>query len=583
MQPKIQTEHLAPGVVLIVGGGPVGLVLATTLAHHGVRSVILERNFTTTRWPKMDLTTARSMEILKRLGIAQSLRERAVPSHYPFTCLFSSGLAADKAITSWQLPSVDKYREEIAARNDGTMPMEPWLRISQEIFEAWLKSLSDSNPLIEFRAGWQVTASKEYDGKAEVTCRQVSTGEECSIQADFVVGCDGAHSVLREGLGIKLDGGPLPAQALLVHFRSKDLSRIQKQGQFWHLFFPNTAADGGGVKGAVIAQDEIDTWTVHLFLHAGDDPARISSDDAVASVLGGMADPFPIKIDEVLVRSTWSPSIAVAQSYAGPKHRILLAGDACHQVLPTGGYGMNSGVADAYDLGWKLAASVNGWAGPGLLASYEEERRPVAELVAHWSKTHMGNLSRLPVATGIDEHINSDSPKGRDMRAAVHDFLQTNDGHNQSIGVEMGYGYKSGICIRGRLDDDRAAPVFDARKCTPTTYPGYRAPHVLLKGGEPIYDHFGKDFTLVVFDGPDARAQPSPWAKKAVEYFGAAASKCNVPLSTVALYGEAHAASVWGARIVLVRPDEFVSWHGNEVDDQEAVEHTLLSAIGFSV
>lgn len=202
-------ERLAPGTVLIIGGGPVGLVLATTLAHHGVRSVILERNFTTTLWPKMDLTTARTMEIYKRLGIADKLRKLAVPSQYPFSCLFSSGLGAKQAITSWDLPSVDEYRERIVANNDGTMPMEPWLRISQDIFEAWLKTLSESNPLIEFRPGWQAKAATEFSNHAEVECVQLNNREVCMIQADFVVGCDGAHSVLRNSLGIKLDGGPL--------------------------------------------------------------------------------------------------------------------------------------------------------------------------------------------------------------------------------------------------------------------------------------------------------------------------------------------------------------------------------------
>lgn len=202
-------EKLAPGTVLIIGGGPVGLVLATTLAHHGVRSVILERNYTTTRWPKMDLTTARTMEIYKRLGIADKLRKVSVPSQYPFTCLFSSGLAAKEAITSWDLPSVDEYRERILANNDGSMPMEPWLRISQDVFEAWLKTLSESNPLIEFRPGWLVKAATEFDGHAEVKCVHVTTREVSAIQADFAVGCDGAHSVLRSSLGIELDGGPL--------------------------------------------------------------------------------------------------------------------------------------------------------------------------------------------------------------------------------------------------------------------------------------------------------------------------------------------------------------------------------------
>jgi len=202
-------EELPSDSVLIVGGGPVGLILAVTLAHHGVKSVLVERNLTTTRWPKMDLTIARSMEIFRVLGIADGLRERGVPSHYPFTCLFSSGLNSEKAITSWELPSVDEFRSHIASCNDGTMPLEPWQRISQEVFEAWLKDIADQNPLINSRFGWTAVSAKELDGGAEVVVVDTITAAEKTIRGKYAVGCDGANSVLRKSLGIELEGGPM--------------------------------------------------------------------------------------------------------------------------------------------------------------------------------------------------------------------------------------------------------------------------------------------------------------------------------------------------------------------------------------
>jgi len=202
-------EELPSDSVLIVGGGPVGLILALTLAHHGVRSVLVERNLTTTRWPKMDLTIARSMEIFRVLGIADGLRERGVPSHYPFTCLFSSGLNAEKALTSWELPSVDEFRSHIGSCNDGTVPLEPWQRISQEVFEAWLKDLGDQNPLIDIRFGWTAVSAKELDGGAEVVIVGTTKGVEKIIRGKYAVGCDGANSVLRKNLGIEMEGGPM--------------------------------------------------------------------------------------------------------------------------------------------------------------------------------------------------------------------------------------------------------------------------------------------------------------------------------------------------------------------------------------
>lgn len=207
-------ETLPKDTILIVGGGPVGLILATTLAHHSVKSVLLERNLTTTRWPKMDLTTARSMEIFRRLGISSGLREKGVLSQYPFTCLFSSGLHANSAISSWDLPSVDAFRKDIERRNDGSMPGEPWQRVSQEVFEAWLKELGDENQLVELRYGVQVTNATEHEDGVEVEVTDVRTGEEKKIRSSFAAGCDGANSVMRNTLGIGLDKHDVYAQFL---------------------------------------------------------------------------------------------------------------------------------------------------------------------------------------------------------------------------------------------------------------------------------------------------------------------------------------------------------------------------------
>src|ERR1700761_6274689 len=155
-----------------------------------------------------------------------------------------------------------------------------------------------------------------------------------------------------------------PTCVLLVHFKSRDLTRLHKQGQFWHIFL---LAEHGGFGGAIIAQDEVDTWTTHLFLPLDAEPEKIESRDAVYRVLGGIHGEYRIEIDEILVRSVWRPNIAVARRWSSPNHRIHIVGDAAHQNIPTGGYGMNMGVGDAFDLGWKLAAVINGTGGSDLL------------------------------------------------------------------------------------------------------------------------------------------------------------------------------------------------------------------------
>lgn len=572
------SERLPRDTVLIAGGGPVGLILATTLSRHGVRSVVLERSLHPTRWPKMDLTTARSMEIFRMLGLAEEIRQLGVPAHYSLTCLFSSGLNADKAITAWPLPSVDDFRAQIQDNNDGSMPLEPWQRISQELFEAFLRKRCENDAYIDFRPGWKVTSAREIDDGAQITVVDPMSGLETCIECTFAVGCDGANSVLRQSLGIELDGGPLPARALLIHFKSKNLSRLRKQGQFWHTFFPNAVTDGGSVKGAIIAQDEKDTWTVHYFLPKDFDDRNISSEDAVYSVLGGMGEPFRIIIDEVLVRSLWTPGCAVAKSYAGPKGQIFLAGDAAHQFPPTGGYGMNSGIADAFDLGWKVAAMVRGWGGHELLRSYEQDRRPVALLSLHHAKMHIGNLMKLSASVGLSrDTINANSPEGEAMRKAVHEYAQTHDGHNKSFGVEMGYRYESSICVTGDLDATIPASSFDPRKYIPSTHPGVRVPHVLLRDGTPIFDKFGTGFTLVSFAPLNAATLG------AITNLHLAAKQRHVPLDIVELPDEKHARQIWGADLVLVRPDGFAGWHDN-VDgllmDPVTADHIICRVTG---
>jgi len=259
-------------------------------------------------------------------------------------------LSRDKSITQWLHPSVDEYRKAINKNNDGTLPLEPYQRISQSIFEAWLKESCESNPLIDLRYGWKVEFVESHYNDVKTTAVDVYGGKRVSFVSKYAAGCDGGSSKVRNSVGISLDGGPTPGYVLLVHFKSTDLSRLQKQGQFWHIFFIRD----GQMGGAIIAQDEIDTWTVHLFFSLEADHSSMSSEDVIYTVLGGMGGKYEIKIDQILVRSTYRPIIAVARSYTALNGRLFLAGDAAHQNIPTGGYGMNMGIADAYDLGWKV-------------------------------------------------------------------------------------------------------------------------------------------------------------------------------------------------------------------------------------
>jgi hypothetical protein len=357
-----------------------------------------------------------------------------------------------------------------------------------------------------------------------------------------------------------------PTCALLVHFKSRDLTRLHAQGQFWHIFF---LLEPGAFGGVIIAQDEIETWTVHYFLPLGTDTSQIGSEEAVYTVLGGLKDKYEIKIDEILVRSVWMPSIAVARTWASTERHVFIAGDAAHQNIPTGGYGMNMGIGDAYDLGWKLAATIH-YGGTGLLESYEAERRPVALRNAEHSGHHMQvHQSVSQFFDGIDPHIvDLPTEDGRALRRKIHEHYQMNDGENKDFGIEMGYVYESGIL---RTPAIGTKPVWQASEYIPSTWPGCRAPHVFLKDGSAIFDRLGKDWTLVTFsdEGP------------CVEWLLNAAKVLEIPIKHLNLRGEDHARRLWQQNLVLVRPDEHVAWSSDLVDSAEEAKIILEIAIGM--
>ncbi|RTE70052.1 hypothetical protein BHE90_015556 [Fusarium euwallaceae] len=418
----------------------------------------------------------------------------------------STGLSQDAAFTQWNHPSVDEYREQIKAKNDGTQPLEPYQRVSQQIFETWMRDLCQDNPLVDLR----------------------------------------------------------PGSFLLIHFESRDLENLHKQGRFWHLFLFNQGSFGG----AVISQDEKSIFTVHYPLGPGTDEYSMSSEDAVYTVLGGAHGPFKIKIDKVLVRSTYRPSTAVAKSFSGPGLRVFLAGDAAHQNIPTGGYGMNTGIGDAFDIGWKLAAVVNGYGGQGLLKSYEQERQPVAAQIVERAASHMSvHLTAVELLGGDVSEVNKTSERGTQLKEALRDHYRNLDGENTDLGIEMGYRYVSRVCIP---DGSEPEPKWDPHSYLPTTWPGSRAPHVFLNDGKSIFDRLGPDFSLVEFKDQDIGS----------DLIAKAAKGLGVPVTCVTLTGEANAAKIWERRLVLVRPDGHIAWRGDGVKDLREAGRILETAVG---
>lgn len=354
-----------------------------------------------------------------------------------------------------------------------------------------------------------------------------------------------------------------------MHFKSKDLSRLHKHGQFWHLF---SFSPTGDPCGAVIAQDEVDTWTSHLFLPLDIDASKIDAKEAVYTVLGGVSEKYLIEIDEVLVRSVWRPHLAVARQWAGPENRVFIAGDAAHQNIPSGGYGMNTGIGDAYDLGWKLAAVINGYAGPQLLKSYEQERRPVSLRNVEHSGAHFKIHQDLStVFQGEDfQHIDDSSDSARQLQAAIKDYYEKNDGENKDVGIEMDFRHESSVIVP---EPSGLPPSWSKSKYTPSTWPGARAPHVFLSDGTPLYDKLGQYWTLLIFHDDDSI--PALLAE--------AATDGNMPLKVVNLANEAHAKALYERPMVILRPDHHVAWRAESVDSLTEAKKILAQVTGHGM
>lgn len=543
--------------MLVVGAGPVGLTLALELEHHGVDVLLVERNTTTTRHPKMDITNGRSMELYRRLGIADELRKVAISDDHRIKVTWATN-AVGWELASFEYPGVAESRATIRERNDGTLPLEPAMRVSQVVLEPALRDLLDTRSRhVRVDYGWALESfAQDADGvTAQLVCSE--TGERRTVRSRYMVGCDGAGSRTREQLGIGLDeidvrklllkelGLPQTALGLarsflatsqrppdgriyLVHFTTTDKGVLNRFGTVWHLQSPEG--------WTLISQNDEDTWTLHSPLAMGTDADRIDPREFVWERLGRQFDL------EVLVANAWTPRLTVADAYG--RGRVWLAGDSVHQVVPAGGYGMNTGVGDAVGLGWALAAQLQGWGTPALLTAYEQERRAVALRNREASGRH--TVVRGAVITAFRSSMHSERWLGeRTRRRLGREISDLGNLENEDLGIELGYRYDASPVVCH--EPEGRAPRQTMEEYAPSTWPGARPPSVYLQDGRAIFDLLGRGFTLLRFADHDVSALVD------------AAEQRGVPLGVVDVR-DAHARALYERDLVLIRPDQHVAW-----------------------
>jgi 2-polyprenyl-6-methoxyphenol hydroxylase-like FAD-dependent oxidoreductase len=527
---RIEMDMMTETPVLIAGGGPVGMTLALHLAHYGVRSIVVERNPATTQHPKMDLTNGRSMELFKRIGLADKLREAGVPGQSPFDVSWITSLAGYE-LHRFHYPSSDQTREIIRTRNDGSQAREPGLRVSQIVIEPVLKRAIDANELIDVRFATifeRIVEQDEHGVLVELT--DVKSGKPWQVRCQFLAGCDGGGSRVRRQIGIELDGEMAVAGAYMVHFRTQARDVLQRWGIAWHY-------QSGA--GTIIAQNDKDIYTLQAWLAPGQDPAAMRPEDVLEGWVGRKFD------YEILQANPWTANFVVAQRYV--KGRVVLAGDSAHQFIPTGGYGMNSGVADAAGLSWVLAALIQGWGGGKLLQAYEEERRPTAWWHLEAARRHMG--VRIQIG---QVYLEAGDLEGQDAAAEARraetgrKIAALGNAENESWGVELGYRYDNSPIIW----PEASPPAIDPLTYKPSTWPGGRLPHVWLEDGVSIHDRLGLYLSLIAFADFD---------RSVVE---AASAELGMPLTIVQL-DRPDLRTIFARNFLLVRPDQHVAWRGD--------------------
>jgi 2-polyprenyl-6-methoxyphenol hydroxylase-like FAD-dependent oxidoreductase len=480
----------------------------------------------------MDLVGVRTMEFCRRWGLVGAVEASPYPRDYPQDNIYLTSL------TGYELG-----RERFPGIGQAAPPSESPQRrerCPQNMFDPILQAFAASQKSARLRYRTRLVSFRQSPDRVIATVENADSGAREEIAARYIVGCDGARSLVRETLGIRMLGNPVLTYTTNVIFRCPDLLSLHDKGKAYRHIFIGPE----GTWATIVAINGGDQWRFSLIGSA--EQRDYTHDDIKAAIRRAVGRDFEFEILSVL---PWVRRELVAENFRNG--RGFIAGDAAHMMSPTGGFGMNTGIGDAVDLCWKLAATLEGWGGEHLLDSYTRERQPVgARNVGEAS----GNLRRM-LSVGVHPDIADDTQAGAATRAKVGPAFTEMMRHEWfTLGIHLGYRYEgSPIC----WPDGTAAPPDEARKYVPVARPGHRAPHAWLADGRSTLDLFGRGFVLLGFDAAAGEAEP----------LLEAARKHGVPLEFVALH-EPQVASLYARKFVLVRPDGHVAWRDHRMPDQ---------------
>jgi 2-polyprenyl-6-methoxyphenol hydroxylase-like FAD-dependent oxidoreductase len=509
------------------------------LGRRGIRCVLLNDKAGPTDRPKANATSPRSMETLRRLGVAARFRALGLPPDYPSDVTYFTRLSGYE-LARLKMPGWGAAVAETARGEGPWAGPEPAHRGSQLFLEQALFERLADFPAIERRFGWRFERFTEHRATVAVEAVEVASGRSETIQCDYLVGCDGGGSRVRKGLGIELEGDSGVVRAFMggsmvsAFVRLAPPAGVRWPAPSWQYWVVNPE-----VRALSIAIDGGDRYVFGFQM-----PERRPLDDAYVSDMLVRACGVPA-LKEIICYVLWTAGYRLlAQRYGAG--RVWLAGDAVHLFTPTGGMGMNTGIDDAVNLAWKLSAVAQGWAGPDLLASYEADRRLVGARNLGWSKHFADSVGTTPATAEIER----DSEAGARERDAVGKRLAAHAAHEFLIpGIHLGFRYASSPLV---WSDGTPEPPDPANEYAPTARPGHRAPHLWLAPGVALYDKLGADFTLLSLGGDGAAAAALANAFR----------ERRVPLTVLAL-DSAEARALYGRDYALLGPDQIVYWRGD--------------------
>jgi 2-polyprenyl-6-methoxyphenol hydroxylase-like FAD-dependent oxidoreductase len=505
--------------VLVVGGGPIGLALAAGLGKRGVECTLVEQRDDAVGTAKMIVVGVRTMELCRQLGIADTVRNWGFPLDHALDSVFCTSL------NGFELGRVKSPPLSTVA--DTPHSPERERPCPQTWFDPILRDFARTLPSVRLEYRTRLV-SLSQDEEAVSAVVEDEGGRRRMIVADYLVGCDGFSSTVRALLGIEIRGQKHLDRSTSIYVRSSELRTVHGLGDAYRFVFVEPA----GPWAVLTTMDGRDLWRIQLIGHGSADLSR----DQVGEVLERMAGtPVEFHFEDV---SSWIRKMTVADRFSDG--RVFLAGDAAHAHPPNGGLGMNTGMQDAFDLAWKLAALLQGWGGPSLVDSYDMERRPASARAAEESLANYYRLTKYP----LEEDLSRADEKGENARARLGRLLvEENEKAWQSVGVHLGYCYWPSPIV---VADGSPKPDDDLTDYTPSAFPGRRAPHAWLADGRSILDLFGHGFVLLNF----SKADIAPLVD--------AARRRGVPLAVHAIEDE-KAAGLYERKLVLVRPDGHVA------------------------